>query len=81
MQSSWDAPTPAQLTYLDRAEAELRKVLDDFNKVFAEDVTKYQGRSAERNRGTVAGAGTDRNSIGHRLTDYWPPSSPAHVPA
>jgi photosystem II stability/assembly factor-like uncharacterized protein len=42
MQSSWDAPTAAQLTYLDNAEAELRKVLEEFNKVFAEDVAKYR---------------------------------------
>ena len=42
MQSSWDAPTPAQLAYLDRAEAELRAVLADFNKLFAEDVAKYR---------------------------------------
>ncbi len=42
MQSSWDAPTPAQLTYLGNAEAELRKVLEEFNKVFAEDVAKYR---------------------------------------
>ncbi len=42
MQSSWDAPTPAQLAYLDRAEASLRAVLADYNKLFAEDVAKYR---------------------------------------
>jgi hypothetical protein len=42
MQSSWDAPTPSQLTYLEQAEVELRKVLEDFNKLFAEDVAKYR---------------------------------------
>lgn len=42
MSSSWDAPTPAQLTYLERAEAELKTVLADFNKLFAEDVAKYR---------------------------------------
>jgi hypothetical protein len=42
MQSSWDAPTEAQLQYLARAEAALRTVLADVNKVFAEDVAKYR---------------------------------------
>ena len=42
MQSSWDAPTPSQLTYLDQAEVDLRAVLTDFNKLFAEDVAKYR---------------------------------------
>ncbi|MDP9192190.1 MAG: hypothetical protein M3P06_10870 [Acidobacteriota bacterium] len=42
MQSSSDAPTTAQLTYLDQAEVELRKVLEEFNRVFAEDVAKYR---------------------------------------
>jgi photosystem II stability/assembly factor-like uncharacterized protein len=42
LQSSWDAPTPSQLAYLSRAEAELRTVLADFNKLYAEDVAKYR---------------------------------------
>jgi photosystem II stability/assembly factor-like uncharacterized protein len=42
MQSSWDAPTPAQLAYLDRAEAELRTVLADYNRLYAEDVAKFR---------------------------------------
>jgi photosystem II stability/assembly factor-like uncharacterized protein len=42
MQSSWDAPTEAQLTYLERAEAQVRTVLADFNKLFAEDVARYR---------------------------------------
>ncbi|HYO78810.1 MAG TPA: hypothetical protein VE010_20280, partial [Thermoanaerobaculia bacterium] len=42
MQSSWDAPTEAQLQYLARAEAQLRIVLADVNKVFADDVAKYR---------------------------------------
>ena len=42
MQSSWDAPTPAQLAYLERAEAQLKAVLADFNKLFAEEVSKYR---------------------------------------
>jgi len=42
MQSSWDAPTPAQLAYLERAEKLLQTVLADFNRLFAEDVAKYR---------------------------------------
>ena len=42
MQSSWDAPTPAQLTYLERAEAELKKALEGFHRLFAEDVARYR---------------------------------------
>lgn len=42
LQSSWDAPTPSQLAYLGRAEAELRTVLAEFNKLYAEDVAKYR---------------------------------------
>jgi photosystem II stability/assembly factor-like uncharacterized protein len=49
MQSTWDAPTPAQLAYLDRAESELRNVLADYNKLFAEDVTKYRDEVRARN--------------------------------
>ncbi|HYH09559.1 MAG TPA: hypothetical protein VEK11_21100 [Thermoanaerobaculia bacterium] len=42
LQSSWDAPTQSQLAYLARAEAELRTVLADFNRLYAEDVAKYR---------------------------------------
>jgi photosystem II stability/assembly factor-like uncharacterized protein len=42
MQSSWDAPTPSQLAYLARAEAAMRPVIADFNKLFAEDVAKFR---------------------------------------
>lgn len=42
MSSSWDTPTPAQLVYLERAEAELKTVLADFNRLFAQDVAKYR---------------------------------------
>lgn len=47
MQSSWAAPTEAQLTYLSRAEAALRAVLADFNKLYAEDVAKYREAAAK----------------------------------
>ncbi|HUP60409.1 MAG TPA: hypothetical protein VNA69_08330 [Thermoanaerobaculia bacterium] len=42
LQSSWDAPTASQLAYLEHAEAELRAVIADFNKLFAEDVAKFR---------------------------------------
>lgn len=40
--SSWDAPTPAQMTYLRQAEAALERTLAAFNRVFAEDVTAFR---------------------------------------
>jgi hypothetical protein len=49
LQSSWDAPTPAQLAYLERAEAQLKTVLADFNKLFAEDVAKYREEVRAKN--------------------------------
>jgi photosystem II stability/assembly factor-like uncharacterized protein len=51
MQSSWDAPTPAQLAYLDRAEKQLKAVLADYNKLFAEDVAKYRDEVRARSVG------------------------------
>jgi photosystem II stability/assembly factor-like uncharacterized protein len=47
MQSSWAAPTEAQLTYLSRAEASLKALLADFNKFYAEDVAKYRAEAAK----------------------------------
>jgi len=49
MTSSWDAPTAAQLQYLDRAEKQLRDTLADFNKLFAEDVAKYRDEVRKAN--------------------------------
>jgi hypothetical protein len=42
LQSSTDAPTAAQLAYLQRGEALLRAVVTDYNKLFAEDVARYR---------------------------------------
>ena len=42
LQTSWDAPTEAQLAWLERGERNLREVLADFNRLFAEDVTQYR---------------------------------------
>ncbi|HEY0139679.1 MAG TPA: hypothetical protein VGF48_02225 [Thermoanaerobaculia bacterium] len=49
MQSSWDAPTPAQLEYFARAETFARGVLDDLNKLFAEDVAKFREEVRKQN--------------------------------
>jgi len=40
--SSWDNPTPAQQTYLRRAETQLEETLVEFNRVFAEDVADFR---------------------------------------
>ncbi len=42
--SSWDAPTPAQLTYLEQAESMLQAALADLNRLFAEDVAAFRGQ-------------------------------------
>ena len=42
--SSWDAPTPTQLTYLRQAESTLEDALKDFNKVFTEAVPSYKAK-------------------------------------
>jgi hypothetical protein len=39
--------TPAQLAYLDRAEAETRKALEDLNRLFAGDVAAFRARVKE----------------------------------
>lgn len=49
LQSTWDAPTPAQLAYLARAEKLLTEVLADFDKLFAEDVARYREEVRKRN--------------------------------
>jgi photosystem II stability/assembly factor-like uncharacterized protein len=49
MSSSWDAPTAAQLTYLERGEKLLRETLADYNKLFAEDVAKYREEVRKEN--------------------------------
>jgi photosystem II stability/assembly factor-like uncharacterized protein len=49
MQSTWDAPTPAQLTYLERAENLARSVLAEFNRLYAEDVAKYREAVRKQN--------------------------------
>jgi photosystem II stability/assembly factor-like uncharacterized protein len=42
IQSSFDAPTAAQLAYLERAEAAYREIVPAYNRLFTEDVAKYR---------------------------------------
>jgi len=49
MQSSWDAPTAAQLAYLERGEVLLNEVLAEVKQLFDGDVAKY--REEVRKRG------------------------------
>ena len=42
--SSFDAPTPAQLAYLGKAERDLTAALADLNKYFAEDVAAFRAK-------------------------------------
>ncbi|MHC4943632.1 MAG: WD40/YVTN/BNR-like repeat-containing protein [Planctomycetota bacterium] len=47
LQSSWDAPTGAQLRYLDEAEKALKQALEEFNRFFEEEVTDFRKRVNE----------------------------------
>jgi hypothetical protein len=47
LSSSWDAPTPAQLTYLGRVEKDARQAVDDLNRFFAEDVAAFRAKVQE----------------------------------
>ncbi|MDP2884380.1 MAG: hypothetical protein Q8P51_05085 [Ignavibacteria bacterium] len=42
--SSWDAPTPTQLTSLRQAESIFKEALRDFNKTFSEAVPAYKAK-------------------------------------
>ncbi len=42
LNSSWDAPTQAQMIYLQQAEEKLQAALVEFNRVFAEDVASFR---------------------------------------
>ena len=42
--SSWDAPTQAQMYYLQHAEAALQDALVELNRVFDEDVANFRGQ-------------------------------------
>ena len=53
LESSWDAPTVAQLTYLARAENLLNEVLAELTKLFDEDVAKYREEVTKRGVGLL----------------------------
>jgi hypothetical protein len=40
--STWDTPTPAQLAYLEEADAALREALAELNRFFEEEVAAFQ---------------------------------------
>jgi photosystem II stability/assembly factor-like uncharacterized protein len=47
LNSSFDAPTPAQLTYLRQAEALIDQVLKDFNQLFEQQVAAFRRQVEE----------------------------------
>jgi photosystem II stability/assembly factor-like uncharacterized protein len=53
LSSSWDAPTPAQLAYLEEAEEALRTVLGDLNRFFADEVAPFRAKVREAGIGLL----------------------------
>ena len=53
LDSSWDAPTPAQESYLHQAQAHLEQVLAEVNREFAEDVAGFKRLVAEAGMETL----------------------------
>ncbi len=47
LDASWGRPTPTAVSYLEDAEREVKAVLADFNKLFAEDVAAFRQKVAE----------------------------------
>jgi photosystem II stability/assembly factor-like uncharacterized protein len=47
LDASWGPPTPTAMSYLDDAEREVKAVLADFNKLFAEDVAAFRQKVVE----------------------------------
>ncbi len=47
MSSSWDPPTAAQLAYLERVRQQLAAILEDLNRVHAEDVAAFRTQVRE----------------------------------
>ncbi len=56
LESSWDAPTQAQMAYLEQAEQVLQAALVPFNRVMGEDVAAYRARVTAANVETVPAA-------------------------
>lgn len=48
LQSSWDAPTAAQLAYLDEASTYVRRAIEELNRVFATDVKGFRDEVRKR---------------------------------
>jgi photosystem II stability/assembly factor-like uncharacterized protein len=45
--STWDRPSPNAQAYLDEAETDVKSVLADFNKLFAQDVAAFRQKVAD----------------------------------
>ena len=57
LQSSWDKPTEAQMTYFKQAEKALTEALAKFNKVFSEDVPVFKNKVKEADIKLFPGTG------------------------
>lgn len=44
IQSSWDAPTPAQIKYLEITEKRLEEILDQVNRFYAEELPPFRAQ-------------------------------------
>ena len=51
LQSSWDAPTPAQRTYLERAEAETEAAVAEVERLFEEEIPAFKRRAEQEGLG------------------------------
>jgi hypothetical protein len=45
--STWDRPSPNAQAYLDEAETDVKAVLADFNKLFAQDIAAFRQKVAD----------------------------------
>jgi photosystem II stability/assembly factor-like uncharacterized protein len=54
LDASWGRPTPTALSYLEVAETEVKAVLADFNKLFAEDVAAFRQKVADAKIGLLS---------------------------
>ncbi len=53
LQSSWDAPTEAQLTYLRQAEEMFKDVLAEYNELFSTQVARFRDKVREAELGLL----------------------------
>ncbi len=53
LDATWGRPSPTAMSYLEDAEREVKAVLADFNKLFAEDVAAFRQKVAEAGIGLL----------------------------